>query len=120
AREAKNLNYSVFGDVLNNRKFLLFGDPAMKLAFPQHQVRTTSINEKAPGEDSLKAMQRVIIKGEIIDNNRNILNDFTGTVFPVVLDKPVDVSTRGNDPGSKVQSFKIQQRELFNGSATVK
>lgn len=120
AREAKNLNYSVFGDVLNNRKFLLFGDPAMKLAFPQHQVRTTSINEKAPGEDSLKAMQRVIIKGEIIDNNGNILNDFTGTVFPVVLDKPVDVSTRGNDPGSRVQSFKIQQRKLFNGSATVK
>src|SRR5690606_12529534 len=61
AREAKNLNYSVFGDVLNNRKFLLFGDPAMKLAFPQHQVRTTSVNEKAPGEDSLKAMQRVKI-----------------------------------------------------------
>ena len=33
-RRAKNFTYSSSGDIINNRKFTLLGDPAMKLAKP--------------------------------------------------------------------------------------
>lgn len=117
---AKNLNYGVFGDVLNNRKMMLFGDPAMPLAFPEHEIITTSINGNTPGEDTLKAMQKVVMEGEVRDRNGNLLQDFEGTVYPLVLDKPLENATRGNDPGSRVQNFKQQVTKIFSGSASVK
>src|SRR5690606_1891346 len=44
ARRAKNETYAGLGDVINNRKFQLLGDPALPLAYPQWRVYTDSIN----------------------------------------------------------------------------
>ncbi|MCG7857555.1 type IX secretion system sortase PorU [Flavihumibacter sediminis] len=118
---AKNRTYQTSGDIFNNRKFLLLGDPAMTLAFPRHQVITTHVKGKpvGSGTDTLKALQEVKVEGIISDGNGQILNGFNGTVFPQVLDRPYEIKTLGNDPGSPVQTFEVQDRSIFRGKATV-
>lgn len=115
---AKN---NIFGGE-NNRKFILLGDPSMTLAYPKHEVITTHINEEPLDEfnlDTLKALSRVKIKGQVTDNNQNVLSGFNGVVYPSVFDKPRVLRTRGNDAGSMEVDFEVQNSLLFKGAATV-
>ncbi len=119
-RETKNFTYQNFPDISNNRKFTLLGDPALSLAFPQHRIRISSINGiPAASVDTLSAAENVVIEGELTDQTGNLLNAFNGTVYPSVFDKPLMVQTLGNDPGSPVTGFQVQQNLLFRGKASV-
>lgn len=118
---AKNTTYTFSGDINNNRKFTLLGDPALTLAFPQYKVRTTAINGTtvAAVPDTLKALSEYTITGRVEDNAGNIMTGFNGTVYPVVFDKPQTVSTLANDPGSFKTTFQVQKSMLFKGKAQV-
>lgn len=119
-RIAKNQTYQGFGDVLNNRKFTLLGDPAMRLGFPQYQIRLTKLNGNSlTNNDTLKALERYTFEGEIVNASGQIINDFNGQLTPVVYDKAQEVKTRGNDPASPVTSFLAQTSVLFKGNSTV-
>jgi hypothetical protein len=119
-REAKNFTYQSFPDIVNNRKFTLLGDPALTLAFPQLKIRVTSVNGVlVPGVDTLSATENVTIQGEVTDWQDNLLTAFNGRVYPLTLDKPQTVSTRGNDPGSQPATFLTQTNNLFKGEASV-
>jgi hypothetical protein len=118
---AKNETYQSFGDVFNNRKFTLLGDPAMRLAFPKNQVELTSINGQAPtGKDSLQALGKYQISGKITDGTGATLSNFQGEVETILYDKAQSVKTLGNDITSPVISFQVQNSILFKGRATVK
>ena len=116
----KNFTYQTSGDIINNRKFSLMGDPAMTLAFPQHKIKITAINGKDPDvvTDTLGATEDVIIDGEVRNNSGSLLNDFTGTVYLSVFDKVRNISTLGNDPTSPPTVFQDQENALFRGKAS--
>ncbi|MHC1708585.1 MAG: type IX secretion system sortase PorU [Bacteroidales bacterium] len=139
---ALNLNfyYSVFdkidgkflkmGDVImraktpsnpNIRNFVLLGDPAIGIAYPQYQVATSSINGKPVGQepDTIRAFSNVTVTGFIQDDNGNKLTDFNGTLYPTVFDKPSDVTTLGNDPESYKRTFGVQKNILYKGKVSV-
>lgn len=118
---AKNQVYTTSSDVINNRKFTLLGDPAMRLAFPEFNISTTQINGKAIGAvpDTLKALNEYTVSGQVTDKLGNLLSDYNGTVYPIIFDKPQPQQTKGNDPGSPVTSFPNQQNMLFRGKAQV-
>jgi hypothetical protein len=118
---AKNHTYQTSGDIINNRKFTLLGDPALTLGFPQSKIKTTKINSATvpPQTDTLSAGEKTIIEGEVNDNNGALLSGFNGTVYPVVFDKPQTINTLGNDPTSQVTGFLSQTNVLFRGKATV-
>jgi len=120
-KEAKNYTYQTSGDLINNRKFTLLGDPALTLAFPQFKIRTTRLNSFDPlvRIDTLSAGEKVVIEGEVTDNNGLILSTLNGTVSPVVFDKPQTITTKANDPGSQQTTFQQQSNILFKGKATV-
>lgn len=119
-REAKNFTYQSAGDISNNRKFTLLGDPALRLGFPQQQVRITAINGLPVAlTDTLSAMEEVRVEGEVTDRNGTLLNGFNGTVYPSVFDKPPTIQTLANDPGSQAVAFSSQASALFRGKATV-
>ena len=106
----------------NSRKFTLIGDPAMYLAAPQYQIQTTFIDEKAiegNRTDTLRALQRVKVKGQVTNANGIIQENFNGILFPTVYDKKSTVSTLGQDPGSRVMDFKVQKNILFKGRVSV-
>lgn len=119
-KRAKNFTAAATGDVLNNRKFTLLGDPAMRLAFPQLRLQLSAINGNAmSGTDTLRALEKYTFDGVVTDASGNPVSNFNGTVRPTVYDKAQPVKTLGNDPSSPVTAFSQQTSILYKGNATV-
>ena len=120
-KQAKNFTYQNYTDIINNRKFTLLGDPALTIGYPQNKIITTTINNTVitTVPDTLKALGKYTVAGEITDPAGNILSNFNGTAYPVVFDKPSSVSTLANDPTSQVTTFQSQNNIVYRGKATV-
>jgi hypothetical protein len=102
------------GDAGNNaRCFTLMGDPAMRLAFPQKQILIT----EAP--DTIKALDKVKMKGSIVDENGNLIQSFNGLIYPTVYDKVTKIQGQNND-GQGVYFWQERKNILFRGKASVK
>jgi hypothetical protein len=108
------------GSNANTRKFVLLGDPALKMNYPDLDVVTTEINSQVPTTvpDTIKALMEITIKGEVRDLTGNKAQDFTGTVFPTVYDKASEVWTKGND-GSPQVKFYLRKNPVYKGKAAV-
>lgn len=120
-RTAKNITYSNFGDITNNRKFTLLGDPAMRLAFPSLRVQFLRINQQVISDnDTLRSLKKYVIEGSIIDNNGIPINDFNGTAEVILFDRAIEQRTLGNKPTSPITTFTQQQNQLFRGTVSVK
>lgn len=120
-RKAKNANSTDTSDT-NARKFTLLGDPTLQLAIPFYDVKTTRINGKEinPAQmDTIKALGKYTIEGEIVDANGQLLEGFNGKVIPTIYDKEVTLQTLGQDPRSSVRNFGVQQNVIFKGAASV-
>ncbi len=104
-----------------NRKFGLFGDPALQLAFPKYNIVTTSINSVAlPSNlDTLKALEKVTITAEVRDGMNSLMQNFVGTAYTTVYDKSRRINTLQNDPDSSPYTFSLRKNILFRGKATV-
>jgi antitoxin (DNA-binding transcriptional repressor) of toxin-antitoxin stability system len=110
------------GRTENVRKFTLLGDPATVIALPRHSIRTTMIDSlpvTAERQDTVRALQKMRISGEITDVAGNLLENFNGQVFPTIYDKPQTVTTLAQDPGSPQLEFSVQRNIVFRGRATV-
>jgi hypothetical protein len=119
-RQAKNFTYNSSSDINNNRKFTLLGDPAMKLAYPDWKVQLNTINGHAASvADTLTALNKYTITGQVTDALGNPLNNFNGSVYPSVYDKAQPVQTLANDPGSQVTTFSQQNNIIYKGKASV-
>lgn len=105
----------------NNRKFTLLGDPAMKLAYPIENVVTTEINKKSIKltTDTLKALSKITISGEVRDNNNIKMNNFNGILYATIFDKSYSVTTLKNDAGSGSYTFSLQNKNIYKGKASV-
>ncbi len=112
----------------NSQKFMLLGDPAMRLAFPKLNVVTKSINGRiidSTLKDTARAMQRITISGSITDGSGVVQTNFNGRIYPTVFDKPETNKTLGQPitVGSgglnTVTPYQIQRNVLFKGAATV-
>lgn len=109
------------GNNLNGRKFVLIGDPAMTLAFPEFYAETTSIEYGTSGThaDTISALDEITIKGRIRDAQGNTLTSFNGDLFPTVYDKVQQIRTLGNDPASPVYNFALRKNVLYKGQNEV-
>jgi hypothetical protein len=128
-----------FGDVLksaqnilveqntisNTRKFLLMGDPSMQLALPKHKVVMTELNGIEITQDSLVtidtlgALERIVLSGNIEDQNGGFLSTFNGNVSLTVFDKSSELKTLNNDNDGRVFNFQSRKNVLYKGSASV-
>lgn len=131
----KNTKNSAAGGV-NNRKFTLLGDPAIKLAYPEKSIKTSTINSKLiingndttiseSGDttilqnDTLKALSKVSICGYVHEKGIKV-HDFNGFVYSSIFDKYQGIKTLVNDDESKSKTFQLQKNTLYKGKATVK
>jgi hypothetical protein len=108
------------GSSVNKLNFSLLGDPALKMIYPDASVRTTAINHQAVGlePDTLKALSKSHIRGEISDNQGNKMEYYNGEVDVVVYDKEQEVATMGNG-GNTPFHFNQYASILFKGIASV-
>ena len=118
-RQAKN-NTINGANFMNTRKYLLLGDPTMKLSYPEYHVKTTRVNGQAMSVvDTFKALERVTIEGQIIDEQGQIATDYNGIIYPTVYDKADRFFTLGNDNDSYVDDFLLRKKYIFKGQASV-
>lgn len=111
---------NVVTDITNTRKFVLLGDPALTLNYPQMNVATTAVNNvPIATADTLKALEEVKITGEIRDLSNNKMTSFNGVVYPLVYDKLSSMKTLKNDGGSPLVNFPLYKNILFKGKASV-
>jgi len=109
------------GSIVNIRNFVLLGDPALKLSYPENDVVTTTINGQPAYSaiDTLKAFSKVTITGIIQNPSGAKLTDFNGLIYPTVYDKKYFSTTLANDPQSGHYNFYQQNHILYKGKATV-
>jgi hypothetical protein len=127
-----NGNYPRMGDLIqkskigagggsNAMKFILIGDPALRMAYPEYDMRLTHLNGQPIGSgfDTLQALSEVTFRGEVIRSDGTRMDDFEGSVYPKVFDKVQTFTTLGNDVTSYPMDFKLQKNVLYKGKADV-
>ena len=104
----------------NTRKFVLLGDPALMMAYPDLNVVTTSIKTGSPLQenDTLMALTHVTIEGEIRDGGV-LASDFNGIVFPTIYDKTTKITTLANDHLAPPFNFYLQKNIIYSGKSNV-
>lgn len=108
--------------ITNSRKFALIGDPAQKLAIPEYDIRTLTIDDqevRMEKKDTLRALQIVKISGEVVDLQGQLFNGFNGIIYPTIYDKPLTLKTLGQDQGSREVEYSVQRNVIFTGRASV-
>jgi hypothetical protein len=103
--------------------FVLLGDPALKLSYPQQRVYTSTVNSNTvtpTSSDTLKALSLITVTGYVGDKFGNKLSNFNGVVYSTVFDKEVLVYTLKNDPTSAIRSFKQQKNIIYKGKSEAK
>ncbi len=105
----------------NIKNFVLLGDPAMRLAYPELNAVVTEINgiDVDFPDDTLSAMSEVIVKGIITDHLGDTVKDFSGRLCPTVYDQNIMMSTLGNDGGSFPAQFHVLGPVLYEGKVSV-
>lgn len=84
----------------NKLNFILIGDPALTMVYPEYQARVTAIDGQPVGEGetfSFKALARVTVEGEVLDANGALASDFSGSLYSTVLDSRDSITTLGNN-----------------------
>ena len=101
-------NNSLSGPI--NRNFALLGDPSLKLIYPKYNILINDI-------DTLKSGAKVVITGDIVDQNNEKIKNFNGEVFSEVFDKMSLNQTLGDE--STPYNFNEWDDIIFKGYSSV-
>ena len=110
----------------NRRVIFYIGDPAMHLAFPKQKIKLTTLNGVPVGQatDTLKALSKIIIGGEIHDENNVLQTNYNGVLAAKLFDKNAERNTLGNDGTTSggellILDYLTLGEILFNGQANI-
>lgn len=103
----------------NKRAFTLIGDPALRIALPQHKVVIDSINGYAINSyaDTLRALSTARVSGHLEDVNGNPIA-YNGVIENTIYDKKKDYQSLGNDLQTPI-IYQQQNNKLYKGKSTV-
>jgi len=112
---------------LSQKRLVFFiGDPAMKLAIAQPNVRLTKVNDIDISQpiDTLKALSYTKLAGEVVDTNGNLLSNYNGILTATIFDKQIERQTLGNDgigdnDGLIIMDFTTLGEVVFKGQASI-
>ena len=109
------------------KRYVFFGDPALRLAYPKWKVETLSINGQFPGYeldsiqindttrqtypiylDTISALQPVEIEGAVKNIYGEIASNFNGMVSVIVYDKVTELTANG-------VNYQLRNSVVFNG-----
>ncbi|MEL6537180.1 MAG: type IX secretion system sortase PorU, partial [Bacteroidota bacterium] len=106
---------------VNNRNFILLGDPSMRLAYPNYEIGITQVNGRSvDGEaDTIQALGEVALTGIIRDGQGGRVSAFNGTLTAALYDNASVKQTLGNPPNNTPMPYAVRDNLLFRGQATV-
>lgn len=108
----------------NNYSYALFGDPALRIAYPTNYVNVTKANGynfeiSTERNITVNAMGKIKIEGVIKNQNGEIDEDFNGYLIPKLFDKKSTYTTLGSADNSIIVDFEYFNDILFNGKVSV-
>lgn len=88
-------------------RFALIGDPALTLAYPDHQVHITEINGQPVSIDTFtfRALEQITIRGEIRDPSGNKASVFNGSLSATLLDSKQTIRTLDNNKTDQIFEY---------------
>ncbi len=107
-------------DNANTRCLTLLGDPSLRPAIPQQSITITKVNNGIPGADTIRALSKVKIEGQIDALGGGIDRNFQGVATLIVFDKAQVFYTFGAANQSIAVPVDNQNNILFKGKATVR
>lgn len=99
------------GNSVNDQKYVLLGDPTMRLRAPNYQAKITSI---AP--DTIKALSKISVSG-YIEKDGQIWNDFQGKLVLKAFDSKKH-RRYTTDVGSRMDYY-LEGNTIFRGIDTI-
>ena len=112
------------------RRFSFFGDPNMKLSFPEYKIITQSVelvdstgqtilSNVSNTQDTINSLSHVLVKGYVAEIDSTLI-DFNGFMDVVVYDKAKKFTTLNND-GFLNEPFEyfLQKNIIYNGQVDV-
>ena len=99
------------GSGTNDQKYVLLGDPTMRLAAPEYDAKITSITP-----DTIKALSRITVKGAV-RKDAATWSDFNGKVLVKAYDSKKDRDYRTN--ADKLIAYKLPGNTIFRGTGEV-
>ena len=124
-KAAKNSRLSDGG---HRWKYVLIGDPAIRLKYPQNRVVVDGINgQQLDGADVLPeimARQTVTFSGHVEDLDGNLIDGMNGELYSTVYDSQESVTTHGysegNDDTGMELTFDEWSNKLYQGVDSIK
>lgn len=109
----------------NKLRYTLMSDPALRLVSPLYRVTIDRLGENDMTEGSqtipeLKARQRVVAAGRIVDDEGNVVNDFNGVLELSLYDAEKVIETYGNGDEGRKRIYNDHKTRLYNSCVTVK
>lgn len=105
----------------NQLKFILLGDPAIRLAMPELEAQITQLNghDLSSTQDTISALEYVSLQGAVLNESEDIYSGYTGTATVTIYDKVNTITTLANDSDSYEVDFDMQNSILYKGKADV-
>jgi hypothetical protein len=105
------------GEIINFRKFVLLGDPALTPDFPTYNVSIDTIKDgfDLSVADTFKALGKYTVSGSVRDLSGNVLNGFNGLCTISIYDKYKGIATiRGS-----YEVYNVQENIIYKGKVSV-
>lgn len=99
----------------------LIGDPALRLNYPTAGIKLTEINGKPISDEpvTFSALQKITIKGVVLDHSGAIDTEFNGEIVPTIFDSQVEMTTLDNNGTGSKLAFTDYPNKIFVGNETV-
>ena len=118
----QNAKTSLGGDS-NKLKFMLIGDPALRLTFPDYEIAVTEINGEPVdtlNPPTIQALERVTISGEIRTPEGTKDTQFNGTLRSTIFDSRQTVTTLDNFGTGEKFEYTDYPNTLYTGNDSVR
>lgn len=111
----------------NKLRYVLMGDPAMRMPIPEYNVIAeeiagkdiSEISEENPDLPVIEARSTPLVKGRVADHEGNIIPDFNGLVYIKLYDSMEVVETLGNGSEGKKVIYNDHKTKLYEGVTRV-
>lgn len=105
---------------VNKLQYVILGDPALRLKYPQYRVVVDKMNGADVTETSqVNAGSLLNVEGHVATFDYKPATDFTGLLYSSLFDSAVEVNTRDNT-GLGSYSYTAYNKTLFAGSDSVR
>ena len=105
---------------VNKLQYVLLGDPALRLKYPQYKIVVDSFNNvNAADVSQVSAGALLNVQGHVESLGGGLAADFNGVLYSNLFDSAVEVNTRDNT-GLGSHSYTAYNKALFTGSDSVR